>query len=269
MKSLKYLTIIFFFYACNGQDSKGIVHHPKNRQMSTEHFDVSSFKQYQIKQEEINSLKVSEKISIKGDTTIKEYSLISSENGIEYARENIPSPPSLFYSLEIFNEQGIIKSSVDTVFIGIFNFEYGLHNFYDKEGYLTKQIDYHNQFDSVNVKVNDLLHFLSQEEIKINQIDSSTKIDLKSRWFSQNESIAPQMVLDKIKEIFAKTRDERGEFEEKIINPFNRQDVARIHIDFDAEKQIWIVVKDYSSLGKIIIHIDANDKKIIESAYEL
>lgn len=269
MKRIKYLVIIILFHSCNGQESKGTVIYPKNKIMSTEHFNVIGFQDYQNTQEKLSSLNATVKITVEGDETIKEYSLISSENGIEYAREKIPPTPNLFYSLKIFDEKGNIKNSIDKVFFGILDFEYGVHNFYDPKSYLIKQIDYNDQFNSIKVKLEDLLTFLSIEEIKINTIDLQTKKELKSRWFQSNKDFTNQDVLDKIKEIFGETREERGEFEKKFLNAYNRQDVERIHISFDFEKKVWIIKKDFSSLGKIIMHVDATNKKIIGSKYEL
>lgn len=269
MKNLKYLLIIILFHSCNGQESKGTVTYPKSKEMSTEHFNVNGFKNYQTEQEKVSSLNATEKVTIEGNATIKEYSLISSENGIEYARETLPSTPNLFYSLKIFDEKGNIKNSIDKVFFGILAFEYGVHNFYDQKGYLTKQIDYNDQFNSVKVKLEDLLNFLAREEIRIDNIDLQTKEELQSRWFQSNKDFNTQNVLDKIEEIFAETKEERGEFEKKFINAYNRQDIERIYISFDFKKKIWIIKKDFSSLGKIIMHVDATNNKIIESKYEL
>ncbi len=215
MKSLKYLIITILFHSCNGQESKRTVNYPKNKQMSTEHFNVNSFKNYQTAQEKSGNIGSTERLTFNGQTVIKEYSLISSENGIEYAKETIPPIPSLFYSLIIYDEQGKIKSSIDKVFIGVFDFEYGKHNFYDKEGYLTKQIYYNKQFDVVELKVEDVLNFLSKEDIQITKIDSTIEKDLKDKWLLNNVNFTPKMVLDKIQEFFLETKEERGTFEKK------------------------------------------------------
>ena len=64
MKNLKYLLIIILFHSCNGQESKGTVTYPKSKEMSTEHFNVNGFKNYQTEQEKVSSLNATEKVTI-------------------------------------------------------------------------------------------------------------------------------------------------------------------------------------------------------------
>lgn len=259
--------IIILFQSCNGQENKGIVNYPKEKQMNTEHFNVTSFKNYQNEQEKSDNLILSEKVTINGENTIKEYSLISSENGVEYAKEILPPTPSLFYSLTTYDEKGKIKNSIDEVFIGVLDFEYGIHNFYDKEGYLTKSVDYSSHYNKSNSNLADLLVFLSKENVKIDTVNPEIRLKIASQFFGNKDNFTPDMILEHIKTIFAETKSEKGEFENKILNPYNRQDVERIHINLD--KNIWTVTKDYSSLGSITTIIDAASYKIIEIRYEL
>lgn len=267
VKSLKYLIIIILFQSCNGQENKGIVNYPKNKQMNTDHFNVTSFKNYQSEQEKSGKLNISEKVTLSGKNTIKEYALVSSENGVEYAKEIISPVPSLFYSINTYDEKGKIKSSIDKVFIGILDFEYGIHNFYDQEGYLKKSVDYSSQYKTKDFNLDDLFVFLSKENVRIDTISPEIRLKIASQFFEGKDNFTPDMILQHIKYVFAETKSENGEFENKILNPYNRQDVERIHINLD--KHIWTVKKDYSSLGSIITLVDVNTYKIIERKYEL
>ncbi len=268
MKLLRFLLIFSIIYSCNGQENNGVVTYPKNKIMNTESFDVNNFKKYQEEQKKLPYGKPYEKITETNGTTITEYSLVSSKNGKEYGKEVLPPQPTLFYSLMVFNEKGKIKKSIDKVFLGILNFEYGEHNIYDENGYLQKTIDYTSKFNENKLKVDELLKLLEQEEIGISHIDASSKKEIATRFFNKNEEFTPQMVLNYIKMIFNETSDERGKFESKILNPYNRQDVERIRIDFDFDKKLWVIEKDFSSLGRIITLIDDN-KQIIDRRFEL
>ncbi|WP_277111688.1 hypothetical protein [Chryseobacterium taklimakanense] len=51
IKTIAFLLLILTINACKGQDDKGIVTYPKNKEMNnTELFDVKGFKNYQTEQ---------------------------------------------------------------------------------------------------------------------------------------------------------------------------------------------------------------------------
>ncbi|WP_277111687.1 hypothetical protein [Chryseobacterium taklimakanense] len=214
-------------------------------------------------------MNVLERIQDNNGTIIKEYSLTSSKNGTEYARETQPPVPDLFYSLKIFDENGKIKNFTDQVFWGIFEFEFGKHYFYNKDGSLEKTVDFTKQFDDYKVKVDDLLNILTMENIRFENFDDETKQRLSSTWFENNKDITPEMIFNSVKKSFETNEESYGRFEQKILNPYNRTDVQRIHIDFNYQKKTWIVKKDFSSLGVVYLEIDANSKRIIKTNYEL
>lgn len=268
MKVLKIFLTCLIIHSCNGQENKGITSYPKEKIMSSEQFNITDYKKYQAEQQNLPNGNPSERISEKNGTTITEYSMISSEKGTEYAKEMLPPPPALFYSLMIFHDNGKIKEAVDKVFLGTLDFDYGIHQFYDNKGTLTKTVDYTKQFDNVKIKLDDLLTILANETVKAGTISKPVEEQAKNKWFSDADKVTSDMITKQLNEIFEETKAERGLFEKKFLNPNNRADVQRIKINFDAAKKQWMVVKDFSVLGKINLSIDANSGKILENSFE-
>lgn len=269
MKLLKILLTFLIIHSCNGQENKGVTTYPKEKIMNKEKFDITNFKNYQAEQQNLPYGNPSERITEKNGVTITEYSMVSSDKGREYGREVLPPAPALFYSVQIFHENGNIKEYTDRVFLGTFDFDYGIHQFYDDNGILLKTVDYTKSFEEVKIKVEDLFKILENENLKAGTIDKATEDEVKNKWFPDADKITSEMVMKQLNDIFEETKVERGTFEKKFLNPNNREDVKRIRIDFDNAKKQWIVTKDFSVLGKIKLFVDAGSGKILENSFEL
>lgn len=268
MNKILYTILLSLFISCNGQNEKS--NNKKKTNMSNNKFDVSNFENFIANGGDKNSLNPFVFERKKNDTLIKEYAGINTDTGEkEYQRDIVPPAPNLFYAICIFDENGNVKQTIDQVFIGTFHFKYGIHRFYDKEGNLKKTIDYNNQFRDFKIKIIDLLKILSNEKLKVDKISDSTQEELRNKWFDVNEKVTPEMVIKKLQQIFKETKQERGSFEEKFLNPNNRKDVERIGIDFDLAKKHWIIIKDFSVLGRIYLVIDGTSGKIIDNRFEI
>lgn len=267
MKNLAFILIFFIISSCNGQDKNSVTTYHKEKTMSSEQFNITDFKKYQTAQQNLPDGNPTERVINQNGSTITEYSMISAAKGTEYTREILPPVPALFYSIFIFNDDGKLKESVDKVFLGTFEFDYGIHQYYNTNGELEKTVDYSKRFENVKIKVDDLFRILENETLKTGQLSPETEEELKNRWFSANDKVSPEMVVKKINDIFNETLAERGAFEKKFLNPGNRKDIERLKINFNDQQKQWIVIKDFSVLGKIKLVVDANSGKIVENSF--
>ena|GEM_PF-1500268 len=267
MRNLAFILIFFIITSCDGQDKNSVTTYHKEKTMSSEQFNIADFKKYQIEQQNLPNGNPTEKVTVKNGSKITEYSMISNAKGTEYARETLPPIPALFYSLQIFYENGKLKESVDKVFLGTFEFDFGIHQFYNDEGELKKTEDYNKRFENVKIKVDDLFRILENETLKAGKFSTETEEELKNKWFSANDKVSQEMVVKKINDIFIETAEERGVFEKKFLNPRNRKDVERLKVNFDDQKNQWVVTKDFAVLGKIKIIVDAGSGKILDNSF--
>lgn len=268
MRNLAVILIFFIINSCNGQDHNSVTTYPKEKTMSSEQFNILDFKKYQAAQQSLPNGNPTERVTDKNATLITEYSMISAAKGTEYTREILPPAPALFYSMMIFYDNGKLKESVDKVFLGTLEFDYGLHSYYNEKGELTKTIDHSKRFDKAKIKLDDLFKILENESLKAGKYSVETEAEMKNKWFSENMTISPEMIINKIAKIFSETAEERGVFEKKFLNPNNRTDVQRLKINFDDQKLQWIVIKDFAVLGKVKLVIDANSGKILENSFQ-
>lgn len=268
MESISKFFIILLFISCNGQNYNSKI---LNNNMKIDKFDVESFETFIEKGGDTNSLQPYILEVVKNDTIIKKsVGVFADSEKKEYQEQVVPPVPSLFYSIKLYDEEGIKTQEISHVFFGNLKFDYGNHMYFKKNGEIDRKKNFETDFKNYKIKLDDLLNILSSTPIQISEADNETIENVQLKLISNFDEKKKkyQEIINKIAEIHNQ-QESFGKYEKNIINPNNRFDIERISISKDEENVQWIVTKDYSTLGRIEYVVDGLSGKILKSKYIL